>query len=362
MTVFTPLAMRATLGQPGDRGLRTYTQEEMLAYARWRGLPLSAWTFHDWIRIGLLGTASDREWPGRGHGSGSAARWSSQQFALFQLVLAQKQSLRFESNAPYCNLPVWKWLYWGDQADVGLQQVKRALRTWQQWYQKNSQKKRSVRKHVRELVTMSASRHAMGTRDLVNDLTDMALDGDSLDEATLREIFALIIDPKGIGEARGPQGREFTPEELSRRISLQALAAQLDLTRLPDPFWELARVGQLLARYRYQLAQAEWESAATASYERPLPRASLRALTPSSCFLLLYMLAILARGPHPSVQENLQPRAWLTGAVNANIATEPIPMPLLLPNGLPILRLQTAVTIRHHAAMPWSFSFTLPYM
>lgn len=251
---FTPLALQTTLGQPGDGRLRTYTQEEMLAYARWCGLPLSIWTFRDWIRIGLLGPSSDREWPGRGHGSGSGARWSAQQFALFQQVLTHKQSLKIESNAPYCTLPVWKWLYWGDQAGVGLPQVKRALQTWQQWYRKNSQNKRSVRKHVRALVAMTASRHAMGTRDLVNDLTDMALEEVSLDEATLRELFALIIDPKGIGEARGPQGREFTPYELSRRISLQALAAQLDLTGLPDPLWELARVGQLLARYRYQVA------------------------------------------------------------------------------------------------------------
>jgi hypothetical protein len=126
---------------------------------------------------------------------------------------------------------------------VDLAQVKRALRTWQHWYQGNAQKKRSVRRHVRELVAMTASRHARGTRALISDLTSMATTEGSLDEATLREIFALIIDPKGTGEAKGPRGREFTPEQLSRRISLQALAAQLDLAALPDAFWDLARVG-----------------------------------------------------------------------------------------------------------------------
>lgn len=176
MAVFTSAEIRPSVGCQENAGLKTYTQEEMLAYAHARGFPLSAWTFRDWIRIGLLGTASDREWPGRGHGSGSVAWWSAQQFALFQLVLSQKQAFPCESNAPYCSLPVWRWLYRGDQAGVGLQQVQRALGTWQQWYQKNSQKKRSVRRHVRELVAMTASRHAMGTRDLVNDLTDMALE------------------------------------------------------------------------------------------------------------------------------------------------------------------------------------------
>ena len=173
----------------------------------------------------------------------------------------------------------------------------------------------------------------------------MATTGESLDEATLREIFALIIDPKGTGEARGPQGREFTPMQLGRRISLQALTAQLDLAGLPDPLWELARVGLLLARQRYQLAQSEWESAADAAHERCLPRASLRALIGSSCFLLLYMRAILQRGPHPGVQENLRPHAWMTDAVRARMKIESIPMSLLLPNGLPILRLQIKVTL-----------------
>ncbi len=135
----------------------------------------------------------------------------------------------------------------------------------------------------------------------------------------------------------------------------------LDLVALPDPFWELARVGLLLVRQRYQLAQAQWESAPDAANERCLPRVSLRALLDSSCFLLLYMLAILQRGPHPCLQENLQPRAWVTGAARANMKAEPVPMPLLLPNGFPILRLHIEVTLRHKG-VHWSFSFALPYL
>jgi len=38
----------------------------------------------------------------------------------------------------------------------------------------------------------------------------------------------------------------------------------------------------------------------------------------------------------------------------------PIPLSLLLPNNLPILRLQIAVTIQHRT--PGSFSFALPYL
>jgi hypothetical protein len=66
---------------------------------------------------------------------------------------------------------------------------------------------------------------------------------------------------------------------------------------------------------------------------------------------------MLERGTHPSVQENLQPRAWLTRAVNASIQTETVPTSLLLPNGFPVLRLQIEVTLWHHKGMPQSVTF-----
>jgi len=201
----------------------------------------------------------------------------------------------------------------------------------------------------------------MGTRKLVNELTTMAIEGDLLDEATLRELFVLIIDPKGKGEARGPQGRELTPEHLSRRISLQALAAELNLEDVPRPLWELARVGLLLVRERYQVAQREWEAEARPVHERYFPRASLKILIDSSCFLLLYMLAMLQRGIHPHVQAYLQPRAWLAGEATATIRATPTPTALLLRNGLPLLHLRIEVTVSYRGH-PWDFSFTLPYL
>lgn len=78
----------------------------MLAYTQLRGFSLSAWTFRDWIKVGLLGEAKEHVWPVRGQGSDFVARWPPQQFVLFQRVLAQKQAFPCESNAHYCNLPV----------------------------------------------------------------------------------------------------------------------------------------------------------------------------------------------------------------------------------------------------------------
>lgn len=334
-----------------DRRQHMYTREEMLAYAQAYGFTISEATFHDWIKAGLLGKAKERDWPGRGHGSGSIGWWPQEQLLLLLTCLNRKQVIGVKSNAPLCDIPVCRWLYWGESGGVELAQVKRALATWQRWYNNNSQAERSVRKHLWELVARYGSPHATGKREFVNDLTAMAITGQSIDEATLRELFALIVDPKGKGEARGPQGRELTAEQLSRRISLQSIGGELDLENVPDALWELARVSILLVRKRYQLEQIE----------RCFARASLRALVYASCYFLLYMLALLHRGVHPHVQANLQPRAWLNGEATATVRSVPVPTSLLLPNGSPVYHLQIEVTVSYQNN-PWNFSFTLPYI
>ena len=338
-----------------------YTKEEMLAHARARGFTISEMTFRDWIKVGLLGKAEERDWPGQGHGSGSVSWWSHQQLLLLLTYLNQKQVNRMKSNAPLCNIPVCRWLYWGETGGVELAQVKRALGTWQRWYHNNSQVERSVRKHLWELVAHYGSPHATGKREFVNDLTTMTITRQSLDEATLREMFALIVDPRSKGVAGGPQGWQLTSEQLSTRISLQSLGGKLDLENVPDPLWELARVGLLFVRKRHQLEQSEWEAEARPGVERRFTRASLRALVDPSCYFLLYGLALLHRGVHPHVQANLQPRAWLNGEATATIRSAPVPTSLLLPNGSPVYHLQIDVTVSYRNN-PWNFSFTLPYI
>ena len=174
-----------------DRMQHMYTKEEMFAKARACGFTISETTFRDWIKVGLIGKAQERDWPGRGHGSGSVGWWSHEQLLLLLTCLNRKQVNRVKSNAPLCDIPVCRWLYWGETGGVELAQVKRALGTWQQWYHNNSQKERSVRKHLWELVALYSSPHATGKREFVNELTTMAITRQFTDEATLRERFAL---------------------------------------------------------------------------------------------------------------------------------------------------------------------------
>jgi hypothetical protein len=338
-----------------------YTKEEMLTYARACWYTISEATFQDWIKLGLLGNAKERNWPGKGHGSGSIGWWPQEQLFLLLTCLHRKKIIGVKSNAPLCDIPVCRWLYWGDAGGVELVQVKRALITWQRWYQNNSQSERLVRKHIWDLVAHFGNPHATGKREFVHELTDMAIARQSIDEVTLQEMFALIVDPRGKGEARGLPGWELTAEQLSRRISLQSLGGELDLKKVPNPLWELARVGLLHVRKCHQLEQSEWEIQSHPELEKRFARVNLLGLVNISCFLLLYMLAMLHKGVSPHIQAHLHPQAWLNGEATAIIQTSPVRTPLLQPNGLPIHHLLINVTVSYRNN-PWNFSFTLPYI
>lgn len=54
-----------------------------------------------------------------------------------------------------CVLPVSKWLYWGDPADIELEQIKRAMQTWTDYHYKLTQ--RSYERMRREIVQLLLS-------------------------------------------------------------------------------------------------------------------------------------------------------------------------------------------------------------
>ncbi len=83
----------------GYRQKPMYTKEEMLTCARANGFAISETTFQDWIKVGLLGNAKERDWPGKGHGSGSIGCIYHLQINV--TVSYQNNPLNFSFTLPY---------------------------------------------------------------------------------------------------------------------------------------------------------------------------------------------------------------------------------------------------------------------
>jgi hypothetical protein len=79
----------------------------------------------DWIGLGLL----DHPYkPGRGRAAGSyPGTWPETQMTLFVTLWQKRPDV--SSIASLCNIPVYTWVYWGDDY-IPLRQVRRVMGTW----------------------------------------------------------------------------------------------------------------------------------------------------------------------------------------------------------------------------------------
>ena len=126
-TVGSPLLLRHT-NPVYDVTVATaqtrYTLKELQAEARARGFNPSERMIKDWIGLGLLDQAQRR---GLGRGQGIVATWSENQKELLLQLLAKRGEIT--RVASLCNIPVFVWLWWGDDY-VPTRQALRALSTW----------------------------------------------------------------------------------------------------------------------------------------------------------------------------------------------------------------------------------------
>ncbi len=78
----------------------------------------------DWVEIGLLDHPHK---PGLGRGAGSQpGTWPASQLKLFLALWGKKPEATI---AHLCNIPVYLWLFWGDEF-APLTQVRRAMNSW----------------------------------------------------------------------------------------------------------------------------------------------------------------------------------------------------------------------------------------
>ncbi len=129
---------------------RIYETKEMLAYVRSCGFKVNDDLLRDFQRQGLMSYPAEKR--SRGRAKGIHGMWTEQQCNLLRTLCMMKEKHKWKPSQS-CNLPVWVWLYWGDEYGVTFDQVKRSMGIWARYYQKQLSQDRS-RQAARQVVKL----------------------------------------------------------------------------------------------------------------------------------------------------------------------------------------------------------------
>lgn len=244
-----------------------FTADQLLAAAGEHGLRATRRLITDWVSLGLI----DRpHHPGRGKGQGSTdGTWSLPQASLFVdlLTLRQRPANPVTQVAGLTNIPVLAWLWSGDDLDVPLRQVRRALATWCGRHRSRKQvgaaRARSI---AREMVKQIENPHATRSdRHALQQLLEQSIRQNTLDADQLRALVDRVFDPHQVGRSVGPAQAPLTAASHSRLLEAQA-TGYLELETFTEQEFEDARVSYRQTRREYTELQP-----ALASSREPSP-------------------------------------------------------------------------------------------
>ena len=181
----------------------------MLADARIMGRNATQRMIADWQSLGLLDYPTGQGGLGRGQGS-RKARYSVNQRKLFRALLEQRS--RNTRVGPLTTLPVYLWMYWGDDY-VPLSQAQRALQTYVKAYENPSQERaRQLAGELASQLEHPAVGETLRTK-FRRLLTDAIASGRPVD-AKLATVAQQVFDPDGQGRVLGPPGATITVSTL----------------------------------------------------------------------------------------------------------------------------------------------------
>lgn len=187
---------------------------------------------------------------GKGEGRGARYVYTTEQAELFFEILQERPEAR--SIAHLCNVPVFLWLYYGEEY-VPVRQVRRALATSVRTDRGGAQRsyersRRDAREIVLSLVDAGASRDA---KSRVTDvLTDVIYRGDFSGPkmAELRDLLSSVAAPVSGGGSENWRAR--AADGVVTNAIARALAME-QLPMIPDELFERARLTQLCTMISY---------------------------------------------------------------------------------------------------------------
>lgn len=176
-----------------------YTKKELIVEAKARGYKITSRMIDDWVFVGLL-SRPKRKGRGEGKGKGTVATWPEIQLALL-LELLDKQKNNTWEIGRLLNIPVWRWLEWGDDG-IPLSQVRKALTTWKEKHDP-SESITKARRAARQFTEMLSHMNARKTdrQALIDTLVDIHNRGMS-NGKSLREAVEKVCGPGNTDIAR----------------------------------------------------------------------------------------------------------------------------------------------------------------
>lgn len=319
-----------------------FTKKEMYHVLRSQGLRVDDSFLEDLQKLGLMLPPADRR--GKGRGKGNPGLWSGHQVELLKSLCQFRDRQKLHSVAARCNLPVWVWLYWGDEYGITLEQVQRVITTWAKRVQSISLEE--AQRSAHHLVGLVAN-HDTGGRQLAQqELAQLLYDRED-DADALYGSLCHAFDP--IRPANGPQQLSVRPELIvdtirARRAAIEAL---VNHQHLPDIHWLWARHVHLWSMYSYLRDLPGYAREATGTSVVSLfSQETLETLFPKACteFALVLGTGLLyPKVPHLPLHMRLD--FWQHSVRMARVQAKIILSPLILPNGTHPASLEICETI-----------------
>ena len=318
-----------------------FDKKELYAYIRSYGFTIDDSLLEEFQKQGLMAPPQKR---GRGRAKGASGLWTRQQADLLRTLCMMRERHKIRQVAQRCNLPVWVWLYWGDEWGVTLDQVKRVMKKWAKHQQYPSQER--SRQGAKELVKKVANHQDSGKQLAMNELADMLYAGNHTQQAFGNSLHH-IFDPAK--PANGPHDIPVTPENVSGYIGLlmEAINALVTGREIPNVHWEWARCFHLTEFSQCAKDQHRYARETVGSpVEQMFSVETIESLWSSACEDLAIVLGLgLVYPSVPGLPETLRLDVWKKRVKSATVTSKQVISPLILPDGSRPQYLQIVETV-----------------
>lgn len=321
--------MRATKAPADFRDKR-----ELFQYIRNAGLKVDESMLEEFQKQGLMRPPL-RASCGR---YGNPGYWSPQQAELLLSLCLATQHKGATTVVSRCLLPIWVWVYWGDDHGITLEQVQHVMQTWAQRMRRGLSRDQA-RQLATNLIIQVGNAPKGGIQRAHRELTEL-LSQPYPDPEDLLESLSHVFDPGK--RPNGPYALSIVPEAIT--AYLQALFHGIHILAKGQSlapglwFWARHTLLQQLAEYNQQQPsyQQEIQGTPIAPLYATETLVTLHQTVCSDLAMMLGMALLFPSPPHLPAQ--LRHESWEKQVTSAHMSATITFSPLWLPEKKTLLR------------------------